>query len=113
MVDVITERQADVLSADVSGRIDGSNALKFEEVIRTAISESDRVVIMDFGKLIYISSAGLRVVLLTAKSLKNRDARLVLCSLPGPIREVFEISGFDKIVAIHPTRDAALASLDG
>ncbi|MCE2482591.1 MAG: STAS domain-containing protein [Alphaproteobacteria bacterium] len=113
MVDVTTERHDDVLSADVGGRIDGSSAAQFEEAIRTAIEDSDRAVIMDFEKLVYISSAGLRAILLTAKSLQSRDAKLVLCSLSEQIREVFEISGFDKVLAIHPTRAAALAALKG
>ena len=112
-MDVMTERHDDVLSANVDGRIDGSNVVQFEEAIRTSIEESDRAVIMDFEKLVYISSAGLRALLMTAKSLKARDAKLVLCSLTDSIREVFEVSGFDKILPIHPTRAAALASLNG
>ena len=75
-MDVTTERQDGVVSAQVGGRIDGSNAAEFEEAIRTAIEESDRAVILDFEKLVYISSAGLRAILLTAKSLGNRNAKL-------------------------------------
>ena len=112
MVNVTTERIDDVLSADVEGRIDGSNVVQFEEAVRTAIEDSDRAVIMDFEKLVYISSAGLRAILLTAKSLQNHDAKLLLCSLSDRIREVFEISGFDKILPIHETKAAARASLD-
>lgn len=112
MVNVTTERIDDVLSADVEGRIDGSNVVQFEEAVRTAIEDSDRAVIMNFEKLVYISSAGLRAILLTAKSLQNRDAKLLLCSLSDRIREVFEISGFDKILPIHATKADALASLD-
>ena len=110
-MNVATERQDDVLSADVGGRIDGSNAVEFEAAIRAAIMESDRAVIMDFEKLSYISSAGLRVILLVAKFLQNRDTKLVLCSLSDPVREVFEISGFDKILPVLPTRADALAAL--
>ncbi len=113
MADVTIERQDDVLSADVSGRIDGSSVVQFEEAFRAAIEDSDRAVIMDFENLFYISSAGLRAILLTAKSLQSRNAKLVLCSLADPIREVFEISGFDKVLPIHPTKAEALASLDG
>ena len=112
MVNVTTERIDDVMSADVEGRIDGSNVVQFEEAVRTAIEDSDRAVIMNFEKLVYISSAGLRAILLTAKSLQNRDAKLLLCSLSDRIREVFEISGFDKILPIHATKADALASLD-
>ena len=112
-MDVTTERQDGVLSAQVGGRIDSANADEFGEAIKTAIEESDRAVILDFEKLTYISSAGLRVILLTAKTLGNRNAKFALCSLSDPVREVFEISGFDKIIAIHPSRVEALASLDG
>ena len=112
MVNVSTERIDDVLSADVEGRIDGSNVVQFEEAVRVAIEDSDRAVIMNFENLVYISSAGLRAILLTAKSLQNRDAKLLLCSLSDRIREVFEISGFDKILPIHATKADALASLD-
>ena len=112
-MDVTTERQDGVLSARVGGRIDGSNAVEFEEAIRTAIEESDRAVIMDFEKLTYISSAGLRVILLIAKFLGNQNVKFALCSLSDQIREVFEISGFDKVIAVHSSEAAALASLDG
>ena len=109
-MDVTTERQDGVLSAQVGGRIDGSNAAEFKEAIRTAIEESDRAVIMDFEKLAYISSAGLRAILPTAKSLDNRNAKFALCSLSDQIREVFETSGFDKVIEIHSSKAEALAS---
>ena len=110
-MDVTTERKDGVLSAQVGGRIDGSNAAEFEVAIRTAIEESDRAVIVDFEKLVYISSAGLRAILLTAKFLDERNAEFALCSLADEIREIFEISGFSKIITIHPSKAEALASL--
>ena len=60
--------------------------------------------------LAYISSAGLRVILQTAKALRTQEAQFALCSAKGPIREVFEISGIDQIVSIHDSEAAALAS---
>ena len=111
-MDVTTERQEGVLTAQVGGRIDGSNVAQFEEAIRTSIEESDRAVLIDCENLGYISSAGLRAVLMTAKTLSSRNAKFALCSMSGPIREVFQISGFDKIVAIHPSRAEALGSFD-
>ena len=96
----------------MSERIDGASVRKFEETIRTAIEDGDRAVIIDFEKLAYISSAGLCAVLMTAKSLWSRDAALALCSLSNVIRATFEMSGFDKIIDIHPTRADALAPFD-
>ena len=110
-MEVITERQGGVLSARVSGRVDSTNAREFEEVIRTAIQDGDRAVILDFEKLVYISSAGLRAVLMTAKNQWKREAAFALCSLSEVVRDVFLVSGFDKIIAIHPSQAEALASV--
>ena len=107
-----TEREDDVLSAHVGGRIDGSNAARFEEMLRTAIEESDRAVIMDFEQLLYISSAGLRAVLITAKSLWKQGTSFALCSLSDQLKAVFKSSGFDRMIRIHGSRREALDSLE-
>ena len=112
-MELTIERGDNALTARVNGRIDSTNARDFEEAIRTKIEDGDRAVIMDFENLSYISSAGLRAVLMTAKTLWKRDSKFALCSLSGPVKEVFEISGFDKIIPIHDSREVALSSLDG
>ena len=106
------ERQDGVLSIRVDGRIDGSNAIEFQETIRTAVQDRDRAMIMDCERISYISSAGLRAVLMTAKALSNRDVRFALCALSDDVLEVFEKSGFDKIITIFLSKAEALGSLD-
>ena len=101
-MDVTTERKDGVLLVRVEGRIDGSTALAFHEAIETAIADGDRAVIVDCERLSYIGSAGLRTVLAIAKAVSNRDARFALCSLSEPVRRIFEKSGFDMIITIHP-----------
>ena len=110
-MDIQTERNDGTLIAKAEGRIDGVNARDFEEALKAAISSDDSTVVMDLEGLSYISSAGLRVILLIAKTLRKRNAELLLCSLSDPIREVFEISGFDKIIPVHASREQALASI--
>ena len=105
------ERQGGTLIAKATGRIDGVNASDFEQSLSSAIDDSDNAVIVDLADLSYISSAGLRAVLLTAKALSRRSAKFALCAPSKPIREVFEISGFDKIIDIHDSREAALSSV--
>ena len=112
-MDVTMERRDGVLSVDVEGRIDGSTVMAFQEAIESAVEDGDRAVIVDCERLEYVGSAGLRTVLAIAKSLSNRDTRFALCSLPDQVRVVFEKSGFDTIIAIHPSQAEALASLDG
>ncbi len=62
---------------------------------------------MDLEQLAYISSAGLRVVLMAAKRAKQSGGRLLLCGLSPAVRELFEISGFLKILEVCADRAAA------
>ncbi|MCY3545224.1 MAG: STAS domain-containing protein [Chloroflexi bacterium] len=105
------EREGDILVAMVEDRVDGTNAGEFQQALEADISESDRIVILDCEGLSYISSAGLRVVLLTARALQKQNSKFAICSLSEQIREVFEISGFDKIIPVHPNRTAAVEAL--
>ena len=109
---VKTERRGDILIAKTEGRVDGTNAREFQVALEAAIDASERAVVLDMEKLSYISSSGLRVILLTAKTLRNRNAKFAVCSLSAPIQEVFEISGFDKIISIRPSQAEALAAFN-
>ena len=107
------ERENGIMIVIAEGRVDGSNAQEFQGALSEVIDEDDRCVVLDLGKITYISSAGLRVILLTAKALKRQDADLAVCSLTDSIREVFEISGFDKIIQVRASQPDAIASFGG
>ena len=65
---------------------------------------------LDLEHLSYISSAGLRVILLVAQQLQGRAVKFSVCSLPESVREVFQISGFDQIISTYATRASALSA---
>ncbi len=92
-----------------AGRLDSNNSAAFEKEILTALDAGDHHILLDFADLAYISSAGLRVVLLTAKKTKASSGKLVLCNLNDSINEVFLVSGFNAILDIQANKDAALA----
>ena len=94
-------------------RIDSANAQKFYEELEATIQPSDAVVVLDMADLAYISSAGLRVILQTARTLQRRNAKFALCELSGTVREVFEISGFDRVIDIHASQSDAVTALSG
>ena len=112
-MEINAEREGATVIARPMGRLDGSNASEFQEALEGAIEETDKALILDFQHISYISSAGLRVILLTARTLQGNGGEMALCALDAPIREVFAISGFDTIIPIHGTRDEALASVGG
>ena len=92
------------------GRLDGHSTPAFEERLLGCIEAGERAVLLDFGNLDYISSAGLRAVLKASKRLSDLNGRFALCALNANVREVFRISGFDTIIAVHPDAAAALAT---
>ena len=102
------ERNGHTLIARADDRVDGSNARSFQSDLETVIEESDKEVILDFQNLSYISSAGLRAVLLTAKAMRRQETKFAVCCLSDTVLEVFQISGFDKIISIHPTLPEAI-----
>ena len=107
------ERDGTTLVAMTDARVDGGNARAFQDELETIIEDNDRTVILDLQKLLYISSAGLRVILLTAKNLGRRDVNFAVCSLTDPVQEVFKVSGFDKIIRVHPSLSEAKAAFQG
>ena len=110
-MEVTTENDNGTLIAKAGGRIDGTNAADFENAMQAAIGGSEGAVVLDCEELSYISSAGLRAILRIAKDLNRRAVKFVLCSLSDPIREVFQISGFDKIINIHADRGGAVSAV--
>ena len=89
-MDISSEVREHVLVANIGERIDGSNALDFQNALAALIDDSERDVILDFENLKYISSAGLRVILMTAKTVQRQGGRLMVCSLSESVREVFK-----------------------
>jgi anti-sigma B factor antagonist len=82
----------------------------FEKKIFQAIDDGSKSMIIDFGELEYISSAGLRVILKATKALKREEGKMMLCDMQDYVKEVFEIAGFDSFLPIVGTMDDALQS---
>ena len=90
---------------------DGTNAGEFKGAIEGAITPEDRAVILNFEDLSYISSAGLRVILLTAQDMRTTNVRFAVCSLSQSVRNVFTISGFDQFISIYDDQQTALIAV--
>lgn len=94
----------------VSGRVDSASAKAFEDVAVAALKQAPKRLILDCSALDYISSAGLRVVLISAKAAKAAGKKFLLCGLQPQIVEIFSVSGFARILSIVPDRAAALSA---
>ena len=107
-------RYADVLVVSVAGRVDHANAEQFKARLWPLLAScrpgGDQLV-LDLAGLEYISSAGLRVLMLAAREVKAQDGTLVVCGLQPVVREIFEISRFNIVFRVLPDARRALAEL--
>lgn len=95
----------------LSGRIDSTAAVEFEEKLIEVVDKGCHTMIIDFLKVQFISSAGLRVLLLAAKKVKPYGGKVLLCDMSKDVREVFDISGFSSIFEIHDNVNASVNAL--
>ena len=95
----------------LKGRLDSANAGELEKGLGDLFTQPGQKAVVDMEKLDYISSAGLRVVLMLAKRARQTGGRLMLSCLSPSVKEVFEISGFLKIIEVAPTTEVAVTNL--
>ena len=101
----------EIQTSHPTGRLDSGACAAFEVELIGYLNAGSQRLLIDFSELDYISSAGLRVILMAAKRLKASGGSLALCALNDTIGEVFEVSGFDRILDIHPDAESARARL--
>ncbi len=96
--------------ASVSGRVDSANAKDFDKALRDIIDRGVTGLVVDCNDLRYMSSAGLRVLLIAIRKTNAAGGGLAMCRVPDHIREVLEVSGFVRLTSIHDSAEAASAS---
>jgi anti-anti-sigma factor len=105
------EKAGEVTIAKLAGRLDSGSAQAAEERFAGLLGAEVPHLAIDLSGLEYISSAGLRILLVVAKKVQQAHGKVVLFGLGSNVREVFAISGFDKIFAIQEDAAAAIAAV--
>lgn len=82
----------------VGEQFDSNTSPEAEKLLVEQIAAGETRIVIDFSKTDYISSSGLRVIMMTAILLKDKDGKIVLCNGNEHICEVLQISGFLKII---------------
>ncbi len=95
------------------GRIDALSASELQGVFQQLILEGSRLLLAELSGVHYISSAGLRVFMVTQKGLKKVGGEMLLSGLTPQVLDVFKMSGFEKLFRIVPGPDAAGIPVDG
>ena len=112
-MDIAQEHHGAVVVVAPTGRIDTTTSDRFEASLVAATTGDRPRLVLDLAGVDYISSAGLRVLLATAKRLGGGKGALALCALRDPVRNVLDLAGFLPLFAVDATRESALARLAG
>ena len=107
-------RLVDVFVATPAGKIDHPNAEWLNKSLAPVLDAATLgkcALVLDFSNVEYISSMGLRVLLLAAKQLRAANARIAVAALQPAVGEIFAIARFNHVLEIFPDVRAALAQL--
>ena len=96
-MEIKQELNKDELVVTLKGEINSSTAPELEEALKNSLENIKRLV-FDFTELSYISSAGLRVLLVAKKTINKNDGQMVVKNPNDSIMDVFEITGFKNIL---------------
>ena len=110
-MEIAQEKRGAVDLLTLQGKLDAGTANVLEQKLMATIAAGSTQLLLNCSALDYVSSAGLRVLLMAAKKLKAGNGGICLSSLQPHIREVFDIAGFSTIFPIHETDEAALRNL--
>ena len=113
-MDLMPKRYEDTVVLSPAGRINHVSSDDFGNALRPHMERcsaaQDRLV-LDMSRLEYISSAGLRVLMLARKQAQAQGGALVVAALGPMLREIFEISRFSAVLDVYPSVREALAAV--
>ena len=105
----LTEQKTDqCVIIGIVGRLDTTNYTVLEKKLMDLADSQHDKILVECAKMDYISSSGLRILLMALKKITQMKGKFALCSLQENIHEIFEISGFTSIFEIHSSREEAL-----
>lgn len=100
-----------IIMVKLNGTLDTNTSLKAEKVFKEVLAQGHNMILVNFELLDFISSAGLRVLLSTAKSLQGKGS-VTLCNMNVEVREVLEMTGLvDLVFKVFHTEEEALDRL--
>jgi anti-sigma B factor antagonist len=110
-LDITQSRSGQVCVVTLNGRIDSTNANDVMTRLKNLFASGEKNVLVDLGAVLYLTSAAFRALLVATGEAERNAARLMLCSVGGQVRELFEMGGLLDAFTILGSREEALAQL--
>jgi anti-anti-sigma factor len=112
-MEILDERIGDTFVVTAKGRLDSGASAVFAEKVGALITSANPKLLIDFAEVDFVTSAGLRAVLVLVKKVKAAGGSFALCAVQEPVREVLDITGFTDMLRIHTARAEAIAAMGG
>ena len=110
-IDIKTDKHSTSTIVHISGRIDAATSDTLEDTIMDILDTGENRIILNLSDTNYISSAGLRVLVVVSKQLQEAG-QFCLCSLNDNVREIIEMSGFNTFIDIYEDYGTAQSAID-
>ncbi|MBS0585797.1 MAG: STAS domain-containing protein [Verrucomicrobia bacterium] len=102
------EREGKVIVRS-EGRLDAMTVSQLENFLNDLVERKMYEIALDFGKIEYLSSAGMRLLLSMSKRLKKSNGHLMLFAIQDDVMEIIRMAGFEQILSIYPDERQAIA----
>lgn len=109
-MDLKVSPQGEVVVVTAVGDINAASCSQLEEALTGLIDHGHSRMVLDLAEVRYVSSAGLRVLLIAAKRLSGKGA-FALSRASEPVRQVLDMTGFSNIIKVKPTLEEAVAQV--
>lgn len=103
--------QHDIVVLELHGRLDTATATALEHEFTQLVAGSRTKIVVDFAEVVFMSSSGLRTLLLAGRQIKNIGGKIVLCALQEQVKNVFEVAGFSMLFEAFATKAQAIEAL--
>lgn len=110
-VEIQTIKKGNAIVVSVIGRMDATTTPEYEQKLNELIAAGHNTLVIDFMYLDYISSAGLRGILVTVKAIKAAGGKIAFANIRNTVKDVFDISGFGTIFQINDSVESALTQI--
>jgi anti-sigma B factor antagonist len=110
-MEINTRVENEIHIVDFVGNMDTNTAPDAENQLTELMDQGVKKIVVDFDKLDFITSAGLRVFLAASKRIKTEEGDIRLCNLNETVQEVFDISGFSTILNVFGSLEQSLESI--
>ena len=109
-MEIQTRRVNDVLVVDLVGRLESRTSGPASTELNKIAQGDDRKVLLNVGGLEYVSSAGLRAIMVAAKLLQVNGGSALICGANATVKRVMEVSGFSSLLRLYDTEKEGLAA---